>query len=474
MNASRPLRLLLASLCLPLAAQEKPVLTRDLAQVAAAYAAKVAASAIFVSGRTLDSVLAEELAPDHALEALIRPFAKFDVDRDAGTVTCSLGGVTATAVCTQNLGCTLAIAGAGIAALRRRGAPGLASLEPDPAAVDWPRGDRVPPPGAGGDGVDHAALAKVMDAAFAEPAGRPKVHTRAVVVACRGRLVAERYAAGYDAAMPLPGWSMTKSITGALVALAAAAGKLDPAAPLAVPEWPEGDARRALRLSDLMTMTSGLAWNESYDDPASDALRMLFASADHGGVQAQRAPAAPPGTTYRYSSGTTNLVCRELRRAFADDLAYWAFPRVALFAPLGMRSAVVETDPSGTFVGSSYGFATARDWARLGLLYAGDGEFAGQRLLPAGWLAAVSKPVPPSDGAFGRHVWLNADPDGDGPRERMWPDLPADLVHMDGHQGQYVVVFPTQRIVVVRLGCTKSGGFDLRGLLAGVLAACKV
>ena len=137
-----------------------------------------------------------------------------------------------------------------------------------------------------------------------------------------------------------------------------------------------------------------------------------------------------------------------------------------------MHAAVLETDPSGTFVGSSYGFLTARDWARLGLLYAEDGTFAGRRLLPVGWVAAASRGSAASRGRFGQHLWCNTDPDGQGPAARPWPDLPADTVHMDGHEGQYVVVVPSAALVVVRLGCTKRGSFDIRGLVRRALAAC--
>jgi CubicO group peptidase (beta-lactamase class C family) len=250
-------------------------------------------------------------------------------------------------------------------------------------------------------------------------------------------------------------------------------GKLDLDAPLKVPEWPAADPRRALRLRHLLLMTSGVSWNESYDDPASNCLEMLFRSADHAAVFAKQPGAHAPGAVFCYASGSTNLICRELRTTFGSDADYWAFPRNALFRPLGMRSAVIETDPSGTFVGSSYGFATARDWARLGMLYAQDGVFAGERILPEGWVAASATPTPASDGEFGRHLWLNADPDGDGPLQRAWPDLPGNLLHMDGHEGQYVCVFPTEQIVVVRLGCTKAGGFGLHALLRAVLAACR-
>ncbi|HEU4418023.1 MAG TPA: serine hydrolase, partial [Planctomycetota bacterium] len=284
-----------------------------------------------------------------------------------------------------------------------------------------------------------------------------------------------RYATGYSADMALPGWSMSKTIVNALVGIRIAQRALDPEAPLAIPEWnaTADDPRQQLRLHDLLSMTAGLAWNESYDDPQSDALRMLFRSSDHGGVFALQPQAQAPGVKFRYSSGCTNLVCRILRGTFDSDAEYWAFPGDALFGPLGMRTAVLETDPSGTFVGSSYGFMCARDWARFGLLYACDGEVAGRRILPQGWVAKSARAKPCAEGRFGDHIWLNADPDADGPRERKWSDLPADLMRMDGHEGQYVIVMPTEQIVVVRLGCTKNGGFDLHGLARRVRDACR-
>jgi len=197
----------------------------------------------------------------------------------------------------------------------------------------------------------------------------------------------------------------------------------------------------------------------------------LFGSSDHGGVYALQPQNRPPGTESRYSSGCTNLLCRILRSTFASDAEYWAFPRRTLFAPLGMRSALLETDPSGTFVGSSYGFMCARDWARFAMLYAHDGEVAGRRVLPKGWVAQSARSRV-SAGRFGDHIWLNADPDGDGPRERAWSDVPADLLRMDGHEGQYAIIMPTEQIVIVRLGCTKNRGFDLHGLARSVHRAC--
>lgn len=442
---------------------------RALLEAAAAYCAKVAASARFVSGRTLDSVLAQELAPTRPLERLIRPLLRFQVDEANRTVTASLGTVTATAVATQNLGCVLVPAGGDAAVLRARAAPGLADVRPDPAAVDWPRGDRLPSEPA--KGVDHAALQAALARAFVDPPGKPPIHTRAVVVVHRGRLVAERYADDVRPDMPLPGWSMSKTLLHALLGVRVQQGKLDPNAPLPVPAWRAAtDGHETIAFGDLLAMRSGLAWREDYDDPDSDALRMLFRTGDSAAVYAAMPVAEPPGTRFVYCSGASNLLALVLRRSFADDRDYWAFPR-QLFTRLGMRTAVLEADASGTFVASSFGFASARDWARLGQLYCDDGMVDGERVWPQDWLTAARTPHPRGDGRFGLHLWLDRDPDGAGPQSREWPDLPDDVMHMDGHEGQFVVVFPTQQLVVVRLGCTKNGGAGLHALLRSVLAA---
>lgn len=461
----------LATLLPAAVAQADPGELAALAERYAAYAAKVVASARFVSGRTLDSVRAQELAPIAPFEHVLAPQLRFTVDEAARRVVCTVGGARAEAVATANLGCTLVRPDAPAEALQKRAAPGLADLRVDPASVDWPLGDRLPPQPRD-TGIDRTAVVRAIDAAFAEPAKGPAIHTRAIVVVHRDELVAERYAAGCSADMPLPGWSMTKTWTHALLGRRVQQGKFDPLAPLPVAEWQAADDPRAqLTCGDLLAMRGGLRWNESYTSPDSDALRMLFGSSDHAAVYAQQPAVEPPGTVFCYASGATNLLCRVLRGTFASDLEYWAFPRLDLFLPLGMRSAVLETDPNGTFVGSSYGFASARDWARFGLLYAHDGVWAGQRLLPAGWIARAATAGKDGDGDFGEHLWLNADPDGDGPRQRQWPDVPADLLRCDGHEGQYVLIVPSLELVAVRLGCTKAGGFDVHGFTRALCAA---
>jgi CubicO group peptidase (beta-lactamase class C family) len=456
--------------------QRPSAVPRDLAEVVAGYAAKVAASALFVSGRTLDSVMEEEFAPDRPVEVLVRPLLQFEVDRERRRVTARVGSASATAVACADprLGCTLAHGIAPEVLCARAGTFPAAATPPAAGLREWPLGEatrQADPPA----GVDTAALAAAVDAAFGEPESGPHIRTRAVVVVVRGRLVAERYAAGYDRTSVLPGWSMTKTLIGALVGIRVAEGKLDPAAELPVPEWQQrrDDPRRALRLEDLLRMSSGLRWREDYENPASEALAMLFRGHDYGAAQAAQPLESEPGQRYVYSSGTTNLVCRILRTSFASDAEYFAFPRRALFDRIGMHSAVLETDPSGTFVGSSFGYATARDWARFGMLWAQDGVWHGERILPADWVRESMRPGRNTRGRFGRHLWLNALPAEPAEAPGGFADLPRDLVHMSGYEGQYVAVFPKEQIVAVRLGCTKRRrGFDLHGFLRSVFTAC--
>jgi CubicO group peptidase (beta-lactamase class C family) len=460
-------------LAVALPAQTAPsaALPRDLPAVAAAYAAKVAASALFVSGRTLASVQQEELAADGQLERLIAPLLQFTVDDKEKTVTARVLAATATAAYVDGLGCTL-LHGVDLPGLRAR-ALAPTAIGADAAKLLFPRGDRVDDDAPAPDGVDLAAVRAAVDAAFVEAEGKPKVRTRAVVVVQGDRLLCERYAAGYDRTMRLPGWSMTKSLVAVLIGVRVAEGKLDMDAPLPVPEWRQqpDDPRAALRLDDLLRMQSGLRWSEDYADPTSAALRMLFLASDYGGEAARCELLFPPRTHFQYSSGTANLLCRILRTTFADDAAYFAFAH-GVFERAGMHSMLIEPDPSGVLVGSSFGFATARDWARFGMLWRDLGTFAGERVLPAAWLQASLQPTATAPkGRFGRHIWLNAGSTGH-PEDRPYPALPADVFEMSGHQGQTVAVLPAQRLVVVRLGCTKQGGFELSALLQRVAAAC--
>ncbi|MEM8930991.1 MAG: SDR family NAD(P)-dependent oxidoreductase [Acidobacteriota bacterium] len=312
-------------------------------------------------------------------------------------------------------------------------------------------------------------LDPVLDRAFAEPGPTPRRNTRAVVVIHGGTLVAERYAEGFDAAMSLPGWSMTKSWTHAWIGRAVQLGHIDPDLRLDPSPWPAQDPRHAIDLDVLLRMSSGLAFEEDYGDLQSTALRMLFIERNMGVYAAAQPLEHDVDSRWYYSSGTTNLVSWHLREVLGAG-AYWTFPHDTLFAPLGMASARVEPDAAGVYVGSSYGWATARDWARFGQLYLQDGVWAEERLLPEGWAAHAADATDGSRGIYGGHFWLNAPREVGDPSSRRWPELPADLYFASGYDGQYVVIVPSRDAVIVRLGLSQDrSAWDLEAFLADVL-----
>jgi CubicO group peptidase (beta-lactamase class C family) len=222
-------------------------------------------------------------------------------------------------------------------------------------------------------------------------------------------------------------------------------GRMRPEAPLALKGWQEADnPRAAITLDEMLRMTSGLKWNEESPDHLSDMTHMLFMERSMAGFAARAPVAAAPGKDWVYSSGTTNLICEALRHSFDEDRDYWEFPRRELFDPIGMASAVFELDASGTFVGSSYCFATARDWARFGQLYLDDGVANGRRILPEGWAAGAAEPTRGSKHRYGRHFWL--------PRDKA---LPSKTFLCRGFEGQLLAIVPEKRLVIVRLGSTR-------------------
>jgi CubicO group peptidase (beta-lactamase class C family) len=237
-----------------------------------------------------------------------------------------------------------------------------------------------------------------------------------------------------------------------------------------MPEWrDQGDPRAAITLDELMRMTSGLAFDESYGDTDSDVAQMLFVKGDKAGFAASMALAYPPGTHWAYSSGTTTILAGVLRQSFGDEPDYLRYPKERLFDPIGMRSAVLEPDASGIFAASSFLYATARDFARLGLLFLHDGVWDGTRILPAGWVTYSLTPTKLSpDSEYGAHVWLKlpGSPGGGA------PPMPDDTYYMLGHDEQVVAVVPSRDLVIVRLGLTRQGGdWDSARELAPIVAA---
>jgi CubicO group peptidase (beta-lactamase class C family) len=429
------------------------------AQVGAGFTARVMCSLVLGSGleagAVFDGYVTWLLGPAHRL-------VRFALDREAGAVDAHGAWLWhARAIHRPGAGCTLLV-GADEAALRAFRDP--PHPPPLPSDVPWPLGEAgpaAPTPAIG------AALEAALDAAFAEPEGTPGRlrRTLAVAIAHDGRLVAERYAPGVTSGTPLVSWSMAKSVIATLAGIAVGEGRLALHAPAPVPEWQSpGDPRGAVTLDQLLRQSSGLAFDETYG-AINDVSRMLFTRPDAGAFAAAMPLAHPPDTFWSYSSGTSNIVARLLREALGNDLeALVAWSRAVLFDPVGMRSAYAEPDASGTFLGSSLVFATARDWARFGQLHLQDGVWNGRRVLPQGWVRYVTTPTPAApDGRYGAHWWLNAGDPRD-PARRMWPGLPREAYAARGMSGQYVVVVPSARLVVVRLGLSQAEGDDLHGI----------
>ena len=261
---------------------------------------------------------------------------------------------------------------------------------------------------------------------------------------------------------------MTKSVTGALVGLPVKDGQLDIHQPAPVPEWADGDPRSAITLDQLLRMSSGLDFNEDYG-MVTDVTRMLFVRDDAGAYAAQADLAHEPDTVWDYSSGTTNIIARVVRDATDSDPS---FARRRLFEPLGMDSAVIEIDAAGSYIGSSFMYATARDWGRFGQLFLQDGRWNGERILPEGWVDYSTTPTPGAlRGRYGAQWWLNHGTPGN-PDNRSFPQLPPDAFWADGYDGQMVMVVPSRDAVIVRLGLTKDeSAYPAGEILAGVLAA---
>jgi CubicO group peptidase (beta-lactamase class C family) len=435
----------------------------QLAPVGTAYAAKILCTGVFVSGRPADAVIDEDImAGVHPLLKLVH--ASVDTERRRARAS-FVGFAVREAGFRPGLGCTLAL---GVSSDALAATSSVDSDPPGPSAAPTLMAGPPPP------GVDARKLQEAVDSAFAEPNPAQPRRTRALVVVYRGRVIAERFAPGFSADMPLIGWSMAKSVTAALVGVLVKEGKLAVDASALLPEWRgDRDPRARITLDQLLRMTSGLRFNEDYADPLSDVAIMLFAQPDAAEFAALKPLDFKPGTRWQYSSGTTAILARVLRQAVggtAED--YLQFPRRALFNPLGMRTAVFEPDAAGMLGTPSFMYASAHDWARFGQLLLQDGMWEGKRLLPAGWVRYMTRVTPQSPRRdFGADLWVKV-PEPFNSRAPPPPALPADAFHAVGHEGQFVSVIPSRQLVVVRLGLTRpESAWDHETFLARLLEA---
>jgi CubicO group peptidase (beta-lactamase class C family) len=334
----------------------------------------------------------------------------------------------------------------------------------------WPSGDA--PVGALPPGVDVDKLKQAVDAAFTPAEGL----TAALAIAWRGRLIAERYGAGITAQTPLESWSMTKSLTSTLMGILIRRGDYELWQPAPIPEWQTpGDPRAKIRIGDILQMSSGLRIRAP-QDPGYDASGpypdhlYLYTGPDAHRYAATRPQQWPPATVGRYRNTDPVLISYLIRLAVEKRREqYLTFPQRALFDKLGIRTMVFETDAQGHFLGQGLVLGSARDWARLGLLYLRDGVWNGERMLPDGYVKFVSTIAPAwlADKRliYGGFFWVN----GDG----TFP-VPREAYYMSGAGGQTTLIVPSHDLVVVRIGHFKGstpGGASFRESLALLMEA---
>lgn len=408
-------------------------------------AAHTICSETFVSGFDPKEIFAEAIAPYPGLDLLARGM-RVDVDRAKRTVAVDWHGLfKSRAIYRDKIGCLL-LEGSGPID------QGVATPSSVPVLLPDLAGPEVVVP-------SDPRLRAALDRIFAEPAKPPHRWVKAVIVVKDGRVIAERYAPGVAVTTPLLGYSASKSFINALVGILVREGKLDVHAPAPVAAW-RNDKRRAITLDNLLRMTSGLAIAQTGSgfDPAS---RMLYNERDMAGFAEDHPLQETPGTAMRYSDASTLIVSRLVRDAAGGNgAAVQSFAHRELFDPLGMKSVVMEMDATGTPIGSTHIFASARDWARLGLLYLNDGVVPGKRILPEGWVHYARTSTLGT--SYGAGFWTNDGTD-DFARGRIEAGMPCDAFFASGNLGQRVYVMPSRKLVIVRLGVTPPPDYDIAG-----------
>jgi CubicO group peptidase (beta-lactamase class C family) len=410
--------------------------------------AKILCSGVFVSGRAPEDVAAGS-AYFFVPEAE-RNQVKWTVDRAARLARAAIGATTREARFYGDQGCII----------QNPDSPGIhfrpvavRSRLPAADSQPWPMGDKTDTPDAApASTIDRARMIAAADAAFADPAAL----TAAFLVVHKGRIVAERYAPGITRDTQLESWSMGKSLAATLFALLVKDGTYTLEQPAPVPLWRKpGDPRGAIRNIDLLRMSAGLRFLGN-QEPGSTATYPDHYYIYTGGIDAfdysiTRPQEYPPNTDGRYRNSDPLTITYLAKLAVTKRGGnFLTWPQRALFDRIGIRRQVLETDPYGNFLITGYDYGTARNWARIGLLYLRDGVWQGERVLPEGWATFVSTPAPawkrPEYGGF---FWLN--------RVNTW-NLPPETYFAAGAGGQNTWIVPSHDLVIVRMGHMKGQG----------------
>jgi CubicO group peptidase (beta-lactamase class C family) len=420
-------------------------------RVATGYVAHNVCSQAFVSGLDPQTVFSE--ATDRAGIRRLRWGLNYHLDRTGQTVDASLAGLFGShAVFHDGFGCVL-LHGSTTPYFLRSDIDALKAAKSPPLLLEI-AGPAVVEP-------SDPNLKAALDHAFEEPSISPFRRTKAVVVVHNGSVIAERYADGVGVDTPLLGFSMTKSVVNALLGILTQQGAISPSLPAPIAEWRGAtDPRREIEVEHLMRMTTGLALDETNSGFDSSS-QMVYLHNDMAGFAVKAAIVAPPGTRWAYSSPTTQLLARIIRDITGGPEQTLAFAWRELFNPLGMRNVTLEFDGAGTLQGSTYMLASARDWARFGLLYLNDGVIGGRRILHEDWVDFSAAATLDTD--YGAGFWTNRS-EHEHAKGRIRLGIPRDAFFASGDLGQRIVIIPSQHLVVVRLGDSVDPTGDIRGL----------
>jgi len=308
--------------------------------------------------------------------------------------------------------------------------------------------------------IDYTKLKESVHNAFVDTEANQK-KTRSVLVIYKDQIIAEEYIDDFNENSMILGWSMAKSITSGVLGVMEKQGLVSLDQTNLFEAWSE-DVRKNITLRNLLNMNSGLQWEENYTK-ICDATKMLFIDANMTKIQLEKPLTGTPNESWNYSSGTTNLLSGYIRNQFNTHQEYLDFWYTELVDKIGMHSMLIETDFSGHYVGSSYAWATTRDWAKFGLLYLHNGNWNGEQLINQSWVDFSRSPTNGSNGVYGGHFWLNA--------EGKYPNVPTDLFSLNGYQGQYVFIIPSKELVIVRTGLYENPSFNVNEFLKEIIAS---
>lgn len=394
------------------------------------YPAKYLCSAVFVSNRQQAEVEAMDL------QFSFIKYVKNMVDLQDSSVTSSFLWGKSKAIYRPGFGATL-LRGIGESELRKIKFPPIPRMPYNQDTVAWPMGNVIANTMTN---IDTIKLAEITEKLMDDDGYNG--HAFAFMVVLKGIPVVEAYQPQFNSKTRFLSWSMAKSFTNALAGIMVKDGKWDINQPINIPEW-QTDDRKNITINNLMQMQSGLRWNEDYGN-RSDVTQMLYCENDFARFTYDQPFEFPAGSHWYYSSGSVNVLNYLMRKTIGNDSDYYNFAQTRLLRKIGMPNAIFEVDASGTQVGSSYIYATARDYARFGLLYLQDGVFNGDRILPEGWVKYTTTPATDSNGKYGSLFWLNS--------SKYYPAAPTDMYSCNGHDGQQIFIIPSKELVVVLLG----------------------